>query len=146
MSTPLWEQQNNNEIVTPIRPNVLKYFLKGYDTAMADYLVAGFTYGFELHYEGPRQFKSSKNLLSALQNPVIVNKKLQKELEAHRIVRPFVTLPFDNLQIYPIGIVPEKKRFSLGSYTIYLFLKTVLLMILYQKFLQKSIMLLLMML
>lgn len=63
-------------------------------------------------------------------------------------MRPFVTLRFDasNLQIYPIGIVPEKKRFSLGSYTIYLFLKTILLIILYQKFLQKSIMLLLMML
>lgn len=110
MSTPLWEQQNNNEIVTPVRPKVLKYFLKGYDTAMADYLVAGFTYGFELHYEGPRQFRSSKNLLSALQNPVIVNKKLQKELEAHRIVGPFVTLPFDNLQISPIGIVPKKEK------------------------------------
>uniref|UniRef100_A0A8W8MN88 Uncharacterized protein n=1 Tax=Magallana gigas TaxID=29159 RepID=A0A8W8MN88_MAGGI len=66
---------------------------------MADYLVAGFSYVFELHYEGPRQFRSSKSLLSALQNPVIVNKKLQKELEAHRIVGPFVTLPFDYLQI-----------------------------------------------
>lgn len=109
MSTPLLEQQNNNEIVTPIRSKLLKYFLKGYDTAMADYLVAGFTYGFELHYEGPRYFRSSKNLLSALQNPVIVNKKLQKELEAHRIMGPFVTLPFDNLQISPIGIVPKKR-------------------------------------
>lgn len=117
VSNPLLEQQNNNEIVTAIRPNVLKYFLKGYDTAMADYLVAGFTYGFELHYEGPRYFRSSKNLLSALQKPVIVNKKLQKELEAHRIVGPFVTLPFDNLQISPIGIVPKKRRWSVEAHT-----------------------------
>lgn len=53
-------------------------------------------------------FRLSKNLLSALQNPVIVSKKLQKEIDAHRIAGPFVSHPFDNLQISPIGIVPKK--------------------------------------
>lgn len=35
---------------------------------------------------------------------------LQKELEAHIIVGPFVTLPFDYLQISPFGIVPKKEE------------------------------------
>lgn len=43
-----------------------------------------------------------------MQNPAIVNTNLQKYIEAHRIVGAFVTLPFNNLQISPIGIVPKK--------------------------------------
>lgn len=47
---------------------------------------------FELHDEEPRYLRSSKNLMSALQNTAIVNKKLQEALEAHRIMEPYVTL------------------------------------------------------
>ena len=75
----LLKQQNNSDIVTPIIPGVLQYLLLGYDISITDYLVSGFRYGFGLHYQGPRCFRLSKYLLSALQNPVIVSKKLQKE-------------------------------------------------------------------
>lgn len=40
VSTSYLEQQNNNEIVTQKRPNVLKYVLKGYDAAVVYSLVA----------------------------------------------------------------------------------------------------------
>ena len=93
----LLKQQNNSDIVTPIIPGVLQYLLLGYDISITDYLVSGFMYGFGLHYQGPRCFRLSKNLLSSLQNPVIVSKKLQKEIDAHRIAGPVVSAPFDNL-------------------------------------------------
>ncbi|XP_061164566.1 uncharacterized protein LOC133173600 [Saccostrea echinata] len=109
-SIPQAKQQNNNEVVTPIIPNVLQYLLLGYDATISDYLVSGFKYGFDLHYHGPRYFRASRNLSSALRNTVIVCNKLQKELDAHRIAGPFVSPPFENLQISPIGIVPKKEH------------------------------------
>ena len=105
----LLKQQNNSDIVTPIIPGVLQYLLLGYDSNITYYLVSGFRYGFGLHYQGPRCFRLSKNLLSALHNPVIVSYKLQKEIDTHRIAGPFVSPPFDNLQISPIDIVPKKE-------------------------------------
>ena len=113
----LLKQQNNNDIVTPIIPGVLQYLLLGYDINITDSLVSGFRYGFGLHYQGPRCFRLSKNLLSALQNPVMVSNKLQKEIDAHRIAGPFV---------YPILIKVldiKKDTVNLGSYIIYLFLE-----------------------
>ena len=77
---PLLKQQNNSDIVTPIIPGVLQYLLLGYDSNVTDYLVSGFRYGFGLHYQGPRCFRLSKNLFSALQNPVIVLKSYRKKL------------------------------------------------------------------
>lgn len=72
--------------------------------------VAGFTYWFELHYGGPRCFKSSKYPCLLWHNPAIVNRKLQIDPanKAHRIVRPYIILPFDNLQFSLIGIVPKQ--------------------------------------
>jgi hypothetical protein len=104
------EHQNNSDIVTPVIPNVLHYLLKGYDVSVVDYLVDGFQNGFDLHYQGPRLFRSSSNLSSASQNPDIVSNKLQKELKTGRIEGPFVSPPFQNFQISPIGIVPKKEQ------------------------------------
>ena len=50
----------------------------------------------------------SKNLLSALQNPVITSNKLHKEIDVHRLARPFVSPSFDTRQISPVSIVPKK--------------------------------------
>ena len=54
---------------------------------------------------------------------VIVSKKLQKEIDAHKIAGPFVSPPFDNLQISPIGIVPKKEPGQFRLIHHYLFLK-----------------------
>ena len=54
------------------------------------YLVHGFRYGFRIQFIGNRAPFESPNLKSALQNPDLVMSKLQKEIDAGRIVGPYV--------------------------------------------------------
>ena len=84
----------------------LDKLIKGY--IFDEYLVSGFKYGFRLGYEGPRQFRTSDNLQAARDLPDIISKNLQKEVKLGRIKGPFKSLPFENLQISPIGCVPKK--------------------------------------
>ena len=93
---------------TPVKWDVLQFFLEGYDSDKTEYLVNGFRNGFQLHYEGERDFQESPNLKSAVDNPEIVGHKLQKELALGRIAGPFLEPPFPNLKISPIGVVPKK--------------------------------------
>ena len=48
------------------------------------------------------------NLLLALQNPQVVDIKLEQELAAHRLAGPFRSLPFQTFCISPLGLVPKK--------------------------------------
>ncbi len=68
----------------------------------------GFLHGFSLHYEGPRAAFVCGNLKSALQNPQVVQEKLNKEILAGRVAGPFDNPPMENLRISPIGLVPKK--------------------------------------
>ena len=68
----------------------------------------GFTYGFrifsdidDITFEGP-------NLLSAQQSPHIVETKLFKEMEAHRLAGPFPSHPLPHFRVSPLGVVPQK--------------------------------------
>ena len=45
---------------------------------------------------------------SARQQPDVVDQKLAKELEAHRLVGSFDTPPFPVFRVSPLGIVPQK--------------------------------------
>ena len=73
-----------------------------------EFLPAGFTYGFPLHFEGSQVSSSAPNLLSALQNPEVVDAKLNKELAAHRLAGPFSSPPFSVFRVSPLGLVPKK--------------------------------------
>lgn len=33
---------------TPVKPEILKAYLEGYEQDLANYLISGFTYGFQL--------------------------------------------------------------------------------------------------
>lgn len=46
---------------------------------------------FALHFQGIRESSQAKNLLSAIQNPTIVDAKIAKELAARRLAGPFVS-------------------------------------------------------
>ena len=46
-------------------------------------------------------------MASAAQRPLVVENKLQKEIELGRIAGPFESPPFPNLQCSPIGLVPK---------------------------------------
>ena len=57
---------------------------------------------------GEQRAAESSNLKSALQQPLIVQSKLRKECEAGRIIRPFLSPPFQNFVCSSLGIVPKK--------------------------------------
>lgn len=101
--------QANKLVVTPVKVNVLGQFLEGYDDHLKAFLYEGFKQGFKIQYQGPRQQRFCKNLLSVQQHENIVAEKLQKEVSLGRIAGPFNFLPFSNLQCSPIGIVPKKE-------------------------------------
>ena len=75
---------------------------------LARYLVHGFSYGFRIQFIGNRAPFESPNLKSALQNPDLVQSKLQREIDAGRIVGPLTSAPFPDFRTSPIGIVPKK--------------------------------------
>ncbi len=52
--------------------------------------------------------KFLKNLKSAVDNPTVVLSNLAKEVALGHTAGPFTNLPFVNLQVSPIGIVPKK--------------------------------------
>ena len=58
--------------------------------------------------QGPRVSKEYPNFISARQNPHIVSTNLLKELQLGHTAGPFVSPPFPNFQVYPIGVVPKK--------------------------------------
>ena len=67
-----------------MRPRVLARMLResNYDKAETDYLVQGFTQGFDLRYGGPKVRKStSKNLPFSVGNRVILWNKLMAEVK-----------------------------------------------------------------
>ena len=45
----------------------------------------------------------------ALENPAAVDAKLQKELGAGQLARPFSSPPFQNFRVSPLGLVPKKQ-------------------------------------
>ena len=93
---------------TPIDVSKLRAALSGYPEDKVKYLVDGFTHGFSLEHQGECTGQTCKNLKSALDQPKIVSEKIKQELEAGRIAGPFDTKPFDNLQLNPLGLVPNK--------------------------------------
>ena len=80
-----------------------------YDKIESSILVHSFERGFDLGYRGdPNNNLNVNNLSSAVEHPLEVNKALEKELKAGRIVGPFKSPPFKKFQISPIGVVPKK--------------------------------------
>lgn len=94
---------------TPISLDVLDVWLRDYPAADAALLRSGFTNGFSLCYEGPREPRDSVCLSSAAERPQVVREKLSKEIELGRIAGPFVQRPIYNLQCSPIGLVPKRQ-------------------------------------
>ena len=58
-------------------------------------------------FTGPRTTQNSPNLPSALSNSEIVNENIKSELAAGRVAGPFEVKPFNNLNIFPLGLVPK---------------------------------------
>ena len=94
---------------TPINIAYLKHELKNHPNVLfVSNLVQGFRDGFFIGFEGPRTPRFSHNLKSADEHPDLVTKNLLKEVTLGRTAGPFLSPPFQNFQIYPIGVVPKK--------------------------------------
>ena len=94
---------------TPIGLSQLALYLHDHpDRASVDAVLTGFSQGFKIGFQGPRVSKEYPNLISARQNPRIVSTNLLKELQLGHTAGPFVSPPFPNFQVYPIGVVPKK--------------------------------------
>ena len=88
--------------------HVLARYLQRYGSHKSQYLIDGFTNGFKLGFNGTQQSVLSGNLTSALDNPAVIDKKLDKETAMGRIAGPFLSPPFANFRCSPLGIVPKK--------------------------------------
>ena len=66
--------------------------------------------GFVCIFSGERNAQDSHNLKSALDNPHVVQAKLDSELEAGRIAGPFQSSPHPDLKISPLGVVPKRQE------------------------------------
>jgi hypothetical protein len=68
----------------------------------------GFTYGFKIPFQGERKYRIHENLISAKQSMKTLTDKITKEVLAGRVVGPFQSPPFTNIQISPLGLLPKK--------------------------------------
>lgn len=101
----------NPGVVTPVNVKALEMWLQGYDSAKSKFLLDGFTFWFKITYCGSRQFRHYTNLQSAKENINILQQKIDLEVQKRRAAGPFSTstLPYRNLQISPLGLVPKQK-------------------------------------
>ena len=71
----------NDNLLTPVIVERLDFFLFGYSYSIAVFLSSGFMDGFPLHYEGDPGCSDASNLISAIENPDVVEPTLQHLLE-----------------------------------------------------------------
>ena len=107
------ERSDIRSIPTPIRIHQLSQYLTGYNAKKVRFLMSGFTQGFRLQYQGERLFRDAKNLKSAYDLPEVLRIEIAKELQAGRIGGPFISPPFPQLQISPLGLIAKKEA---GAY------------------------------
>ena len=98
------------KLPTPVRIDRLEFLLSGYIHSIAEFISSGFRTGFPLHSVGVRESADENNLISARQNPGVVDTKIIKELEAGRLAGPFPVHPFSPFRISPLGVVPKKTQ------------------------------------
>jgi hypothetical protein len=121
--------QAKNDCVQPVTRvchKTLALLLQNYDSAKANYLVCGFNNYFRIGFQGDRHFRASPNIKSVSEFPEIVEEKFAKEISQGRVAGQFHELPFVNMHISPIGVVPKKE---VDSFTISLIRRINLLMI-----------------
>ena len=73
------------QMPTPVVVDRLEFLSFGYDLSIAEFLSSCFRKGFPSHYDGLWGCSDAKNLISAIDNPEVVDAKLTKEIEAGRI-------------------------------------------------------------
>ena len=118
-----FENFDITNIITPIKAGVLNKLLKetGYDHKKRDYLVKGFTQGFDIGYRGPlERCDTSRNIPITVGSKVEMWNKVMKEVKLKRYAGPFKEIPFETYMQSPIGLVPKDGGIRQDSSSIYL--------------------------
>ena len=105
-----YENYNLQDIITPIDCEALTQLLveSNYEKSEIQFLRDGFTNGFDIGYEGPKDHQSeASNLPFTIRNHIILWNKLMKEVKLNRVAGPFTSVPFENYIQSPIGLVPK---------------------------------------
>ena len=93
-----------------MRPKVLQQLLQetNYDQSLTNFLVDGFTNGFDLGYDGPQEVRQkSPNLKFVVGDKFELWDKVMKEVKCKRYAGPFEEIPFHYFIQSPIGLVPK---------------------------------------
>ena len=107
-----YENLNLDDIVTPVKPQVLRQLLKeaNYDEKKTEYLCQGFSEGFDICYEGPQYVqRTAPNLKLRVGSHLELWNKVMVEVRDKRFAGPFEQIPFDYFIQSPIGLVPKDK-------------------------------------
>ena len=68
----------------------------------------GFTEGFRINFQGDLTHRATPcNHPSLLENLSVAKEMLHKELALGRIAGPFTSIPFYNLVVSPLGLIPK---------------------------------------
>ena len=98
-------------IITPVNVKQLEALLNetGYEKKKTEYLVQGFSNGFDLGYRGKMENIQQKapNLKFTIGNKTILWNKVMKEVQNKRYAGPFEEIPFKDFIQSPIGLVPK---------------------------------------
>ena len=104
------QNHNLDSITTPLNVGCFQELLEqtNYDKAEMDFLVNGFTEGFDIGYRGVENHQStSKNIPFTVGDKVELWNKIMKEVEAGRYAGPYERIPFQNYIQSPVGLVPK---------------------------------------
>ena len=74
---------------------------------MASQLKMGFSEGFRLGYQGPRQAFRCSNMKSIEDNLPVAKQKVEKEVQLGRVAGPFEEPPLKQLRCSPLALIPK---------------------------------------
>lgn len=94
---------------TPVNPSNLKNELLGYNLEKLNFLVSGFTFGFQLGCIKTPSIHPPHNHKSTREHPEIVQEYINSGLSTHRILGPFLHPPLPQFKTSPLGVVPKSE-------------------------------------
>lgn len=99
------------EISTPLKAIVWEKALQSHlDIAFKEYLLSGITRGFRIGFDHKQLLRSSNKMLSAHDNPQVVQQYLEKECSQGHIVGPMPLQALPHAQISPFGVIPKSNQ------------------------------------
>ena len=110
---PLYfENFDLDSVVTPVNIKRFKQLLDetGYDKKKSEYLIEGFTNGFDIGYRGNEKVKLQAQNLKLNGGPgdkLVLWNKVMKEVHEKQYVGPFQKIPYEYYIQSPIGLIPK---------------------------------------